>query len=1251
MGFTPNQQSAIDVRDRTLLVSAAAGSGKTFTLTQRIIRSIIDDGQDLSRLLIVTFTKAAASELKAKIARAVSEAISENPQNPRLQEQLIRLGSANISTIDSFFMEPVRSSFEKLGLPASIRMADEAELLPLKERIMREAVDEMFEKCEAYRDGGLSRVGYHDKYTDLIGIIAETRSAARIIPTLCDIYSKLLTSPEGIEQINKHAERLRSGAELEFFDTLEGGIVKRELIETAEYGAATLSMWKERLELCPDVPINMVQLFDSNATSFIALAEKLKASDYEAAKSAISGLDLGRLYLKKGEYPDVINDAKKARKTASDAMSSIYSKYLSLSSDELKKCLLTYSEMAYVIYDVIKSFDERYRQEKLARGVCEFSDMPIFMLRLLLDENGEPTEYARELSSRFDAVYIDEYQDVNEIQDKIFSIIGRDRRFMVGDIKQSIYGFREAEPSIFAQYRREFSTYDKQNDSPPAKGGGNTIFMSENFRCDENVVKFTNLICSGIFSAFAQSIGYTNDDDLRFAKGRPFQDYQSPKTVISLVHSPKYTQNYDTADSAVISAEMKSDEKAKSSASLADEAIVVANQIADLLRTQRNANGTPVRAGDIAVLVRSSANARPLMSALSKLRIKYALSSKTELFETDEMKLLVSLLEAIDNPRYDTSMCHLLTARTDQFKAFFSYQEVVTMRHEADAELSLFDALLKYANDGNDATLRARARDFALLMDKMRTEAGKLSADKLVKGLIFSPVFSGLATSSAYTFLYDCVCKYVKSNWNSLHSFLTYFKDLMENGSVGGEPDKSKNDAVSIMTIHQSKGLEFNVCFLFGFGKQFNLSNRYPLLFNKDFGITMKLPPNRQDEAPIIERIKTRHEETPIWKIVCDSVKKKQIEEEARVFYVALTRARERLYISASISGDYEDLQKKLSSSADYVYDVKKGNSYINWILLTLMRSEDRDSYTIDLYTKSYNELTRPFKWDYSVERSINSDDFEEEFAELYNTRSSITDAEKSISLIPSKIAASKVKPDMLDTSIFIPIPTGKLFSDSDEDAYEPEGDDAKQIKARIELMRSQKTDFDSLLRAGERPTAAERGTAMHQFLQFCDYDNVERLGVAKEIQRLREQRFISERSASMLDIGKLEAFFKSSLFSSIKTALCVHREFHFRMFRPVSDFTKNQKLIDLAANKSILIQGSIDLVVETADGRLILCDYKTDRVTKEEFKDRSLLINNMKARHGEQLNQYRSAVEQIFGKAPDKIYLFLLSIGDCIEV
>ena len=1251
MALTKAQQNAVDVRDRTLLVSAAAGSGKTYTLTQRIIKAIIEEGQDLSRLLIVTFTRAAAGELKAKIAKALSEAIAEHPDNIHLQKQLIRLGNAHISTIDSFFSEPVRANFEKLDLPASMRLSDDAELAPIREKIMQETLDSFFERCDKYTNESLAPVGFSNNFTDLLGIISGARDTSGLVPTFFDIYTKLITSPLGLEQLKAHSLRLRDNSTVDFFETVEGKAMKRELEETVRFAWRTFRKCVDDMQDDSFIASKYADCFLDNASQCHTILSALENGGYNEIKAAFEGYTPGRIpSISSSEKSDRSEYFKNLRGEINDKIKDIRAKYLYEDGDKLKKLFLVYSDMCAVLYAILCEFEKNYNDEKKRKGICEFSDMPKFMLTLLKDENGEPTEYAKALSESFDEVYIDEYQDVNEIQDTIFALIGKGHRFMVGDIKQSIYGFREAEPSIFADYRRSFPLYDKDNDKiERGENDGSTIFMSENFRCDENVIKFTNTVCSDIFSAFSESIGYTSDDDLKFGKGRPYPEYVSPKVTLNIVQTPPDTEGEGEDEEN----ENESSSTSDNAKNLRDEAIVTANQIAQILREEKNADGSPVTAGNIAILVRSHKHAKPIIDALGALNIKYALSSKGELFETEDMQLLVNLLSVIDNPRNDMPLCHLLTTASDVHSADFTLEEIVKIRKFQDGSKSLYDGMLIYADSGENEDIARRCRDFITLIGKMRSAAGKISADKLIKSLSSCEKYAALTFTDAYTYLYDSACKFVKNTWSSLYSFIRYFKDLMEHGDAGSEPDTKNRDAVTVMSIHQSKGLEFNVCVLFGFGKRFNMSNRYPIIFNKECGASMKLPPLFDGDTDPISKISMRYENNPIFKTVDKYNQSKQLEEEARIFYVALTRAREKLYISATLPKTLEEYLVKYRNCADTGYEIKKSKTYINWILLSLSRA-DEGIYSVNVYNKNSQRLTRPFSRENIRIESKTATEYDLDLSILLQGSSDRSDDEIRLSTVPAKVAASKVSSRMLDDSIFNPIPTGKLFTESDEDTDFASSDSALAVKKRIELMRSSSVSFDDLLATNKKPTATEIGTAAHAFLQFCDYESVIANGIDFEIERLKNERFITERTAEIINKKQkkqLEGFFKSDLFSSAKNASEIWREFKFGMFRDAKDFTENEETRNLVKDRRIFVQGSIDLVIKDADGSIILCDYKTDRVTSEELADRTLLINNIKERHGNQLSQYSYAIEKVFGQPPKSIYIYLLAIGDSIEV
>ncbi len=1248
MALTKAQQAAVDLRDRTLLVSAAAGSGKTFSLTKRIIKTIIEDGRDISRLLIVTFTKAAAGELRVKISKAISEAIAEHPENTHLQSQLIKLGNAHISTIDSFFSRPVRANFEKLGLPASIRLADEGELCEVRERAMSETLNAFFEDRSAFSEKKLSSVGYSDRYTELLGIISNARDSSDLIPTLTDIYKKLMTSPEGISALRAHSDRLSDNSKAEFFQTYEGRAVLHELYSTSRYAYDTLSRCCDDLAADEFLSVKYLPSFEEVRLLLIPILDALEKEDYDEARVAFNAFAPKAITrLKPDEKSELSEYYKELRGSLRDTVKEVGKTYLSRSKSELASLFSILSDMNSLLFDILTEFDRRYTAEKLRRGVCEFSDMPRFVLSLLRDKDGQPTEYARTLSASFDEVYIDEYQDVNEIQDLIFASIGNSHRFMVGDIKQSIYGFREAEPTIFADYRRKFPIYDKDNDVPPEGGGGNTVFMSENFRCDESIVRFTNAVCSRVFSAFSESIGYTSDDDLKFAKALPYDGYESPKVILDVIQKPED----DGASDDENTDDEENDYILKKSGSINDEAIVVANEIAQLLLHGKNADGTPIRPCDIAVLVRSNSTSRYLTNALSKLNISYALSSKGELFEGDDMRLIVDLLSVIDNPRSDIPLCHVLSAESESYESFFSLEEIISIRRAADKSKSLFDAAINYADAGEDKDIALRCREFVSLIEKMRASAYKLSADKFLKSLISSERFAPLTESDAFTYIYDSACRYVSNNWGGLYSFLKYFKGIIENGESGAEPQKKNTDAVTVMTIHQSKGLEFNVCFLFGFGKQFNFRSRHALSYDRKYGASMKLPPLERS-GDIIECIKVRFEDDPIQKIDARLNKLKQIEEEARILYVAMTRARERLYISATLRTSCKDALKKASCASDLSYEVKKGSSYIDWILLALSNDpEVSDVYSINIFTKGEPVLEPPITSTVSVHNATNISDREREYASLLSSPQSERAEERILSTIPSKAAASKASSHMLDDSAFIPIPVGKLFSDGEEQQSDGSNEDRKKILSRIELMRAAPPSFESLLEVNKKPTGAEVGTAAHLFLQYCNYKNVEENGLDAEIDRLEAERFITHRTASIINRLQLSGFFKSELYSHIRSAAHVRREFRFGMFLPAANFTENEELREIVKNKNIFVQGSIDIIIETASGELIICDYKTDRISAEERADRKLLIKSMKERHGEQIKQYRTAVERIFGKTPEKIFIYSLALGDTIEM
>ena len=1244
MEFTKSQKDAISAAGSTILVSAAAGSGKTFTLTQRIIKSIIGDGEncaDISRTLIVTFTRAAAAELKIRISSALSRAIAEHPSDSRLQKQLIMLGNAKISTIDSFFTEPVRANFEKLGFTSTPRLADSAELEETREQILANVLDGFFEKYNVCSDYKLTPLGYSNDFTELLAIFSGTRDSQDIYSNLFELYSKLITSPRGVNQLKDAAQKLEDDSQKEFFLTDVGKFVSGYLISLYKNCSDIFESLSEKASDDELLREKYLPVLQSDAERCRTLIIKTN-SGYAQAKDAFINCKTVKITaLKSNDKSNLSEYIKNTRSKLNKLINEAGKAFLNFDEEEIKNDFKKSSEYCMLLYSLLDRFDRLYAEEKRAKGVCEFSDMPRYMLKILQNEDGTPSDAADNLYNSFDEVYIDEYQDVNEIQDRIFELIGRNHRFMVGDIKQSIYGFRDAEPDIFAGYRKKFPTYLSQETYTGDEHGGRSVFMSDNFRCDENIIKFTNLVCSHMFTLCGGNIGYTKADDLVFSKALPYENYISPKVNINIIQKMP-------SESAISDNENNEEDPQSEEDVVSDEAIVTANEIANLLRSGIKADNKPIKASDITVLVRDKSSPKPLFEALKKLRIDYVIAENSELFDGEDMKTLVSLLESTDNPHNDTSLCALLTSNAFKGMPYMSLEEIITVRQKADKSDSLFDAVVKYGKasetDPLSTILSFRCASFVNTLEKLRSDSRKLAADLFLKLIASMPEFSKLCESRAFIYMYDCACKYVRNSWNGLFGFLKYFKRLIMSTKNSAEPEISTRNAVTVMTIHKSKGLEFNTCFLYGFGKRFNSQRKNSgIIFDRSLTFAAKLPKKDNDG--------TAYKTTALYEAVKQKLDLRNAEEEMRILYVALTRARERLYISASLSKSYVNFKDGIETDANSPFALLNHSDYISWIISAIsnfQRDNDRP-YNINVFTKGENRLCDPLIYDSAEKLIKRSDENALKYSRLLKEANIANKREKFLLDVPSKAAASKASPDMLDNSVFIPFEDYDGQKNSERDGYKSIS--AQALSSRIELMRSSKPDFESLLSANQKPTATEKGSVAHLFLQYCDFENAEKNGFENEILRLTEQKYITRRSADIINRGQIEKFFKSGFFRLIRNASEIKKEFRFGFFRNAEEFTAKPEIKELVHGKKIYIQGSIDLILVNPDGSLYICDYKSDRITDSEKNDIELLKSNLSTKHKNQLLQYRRAVKDIFGKAPDKIFIYSLPFGEAVEL
>lgn len=1257
MGLTDAQIAAINKRGRSVLVSAAAGSGKTYTLTKRIISKIIGDENnppcDISRMLIVTFTRSAAQDLREKIFKALTEAIEEHPDKPHLKEQLLHLGDAKISTIDSFFIDPVKENFDKLGLPANLRLADSSELGEIRQECLTSAIEEMYSKSNVCAGTSLCDINFRDDFLDLWNGLSSTKQISKINEYLIDIHKNAMTTPDGVETLKKNAEKLKEYADGDFFACPIGESIQHKSITTALLAESKFDYYIELMKSKPEEDLVLEKYlpkFEEYKTACISLAEKCRGT-YSEAKNAYEKFKLDDLRgidkEDKTPFAEECSDAKGNINKTITTKDGFGKKFLFRTPEEIKEQLLLTARYNEIIYEIIASFNKKYSDYKEEHGLFEFYDMPIYLLRLLKDES---LSVIKDMRSKYDEIYIDEYQDVNAIQDEIFKLIGGARkRFMVGDIKQSIYGFRDAVPELFSGYRDAFPKHD---DPAGKNSDGCTIFMSENFRCDTNVIDFSNTVCAFLFEAAGKSLNYQKEDDLKFGKTNIPDGYVPPKVQINIVEDltvkpkkkkgEKTDDTPDAGEAAIISAAEEE---------IPREIILCAKEIARLLKEEVKLNPDydpkdpnhkeppykSISPNDIAILVAKKKYAPVFAKALKKYGVSYHMSAISQLFDGEDMKALLFLLKVIDNPLDDVSLSGFLTASAYCGSPMFTLTELITMHRHSKGAKTLYDSVRQYGKDGeNDplgTLLSSRAREVIKLIGDLRAYSRRVSVEKLLKHIATNENFSLICETDAYVYLYDTACNYVKNSWSGLYSFLKVFKKLAENGDASFK-DATPAEAVNIMTIHQSKGLERHAIFLYKAEEDFpdmDASDR--LNYKAGLGCAMKLPTEVVDEDgnSAIEK----YESSIVRDAIIEKIRQDKALEQMRVLYVALTRARERLYISASIKGTFEDYKNKLRMNGTSSYAKLACKNFLSWITMSLIDQSNNinpDSFVINRINAADIDPNEVVDLTEAILSENNLSEEEKKYVDIIKNSRKATEGNEDVT-IPSKVAASKVSDTLFD------------FVSTDDGLND--GVNKEAIEERLKLLRS---NSKNLLKPTEKTaSAADIGTATHAFLQFCEFVELKNNGVEKEIERLVNEEYITAEDAELVDRQQIDQFVMSDLFELILSARNIRREFRFGLFVDAKDFAKNKDARSKLDGKKVYVQGSIDILMEADDGNIYICDYKTDRIGEGESIDKfkTRLYNT----HKHQLEQYKNAISTIYKKAPQKILIYSLPLGEAIEI
>jgi len=1181
--WTPAQERAINSRGN-VLVSAAAGSGKTATLSAKImnlLRTVPD--VSLTQFLIVTFTNAAAAELKERISREITKAAADDRGMLRHKRDV---AGADICTIHSFCMKLVRRYFSVLDVSPDFSILDEITAGNLKARAMEAVVDDCFRG-----DFKVTQSGGADIFT-LADTVGKTKDAMGLDESLRELAGKLDSMGYGTSKLAEYADSLEENAYRDFFETPHGEMIKGEFTSFAAHYSKRLGEVMCRMAESSAV----VEKYMPAAASLKEYLDRIASfsgtyPEMRVTVESYEAVPLGRLSSK--DKTDAAEEFQELRREITTKATKLADRYFSHSPESVTEASLRTAKVLRSCAEIIGEYRRRYTEMKRERGVLDFSDLEELALKLLVDENGNPTREALEVGESYRFVFIDEYQDTNYVQDTIFrAVSGSAERFFVGDIKQSIYRFRGAEPEVFSGYRRAWS--EDENDDTVTDGYplGHSIFMSENFRCAEPVIEFANAVSRYMFPY--GGIPFSEADCLRYG-GVAAGD--TPVEVCLIDHS----RNAKGSEEVSVS-----------------EAEYVAYRIYRLIKEE---NYNP---SDIAVILRSAnTSGGDFEAALKEKGIPVKRVGGSDFAEEPEVMLTLSILRAIDNPMKDISLAGAM------FSSVFGFtMEDLTLLRLDGADCPLYSSVERKAEE--EGVLGEKCRSFiAKLSDLRRTERG-MSADRFIEhvyaylNLFDAPeVKNRLFGETHLHMLHELARNYETGIFGGLYGFLAFVDDQLESGSLTTE-GKNDENGVTIVSIHKSKGLEYKLCFLSECGKERNtMDERKGVLFDKELGIGLRLP----DPGGLVLCGNLIRE------AVCAKMAREAAMEEMRTLYVAMTRAKERLIVTAKTHTSPEDelsSAENLSMFTDS-YQVLSASRMID-IILRSLALDDRAKPT-------YTVVPKDTPLDVTVTSEEVSPEKEESISaeEIAKVRENIAFVYPNAFLtdIPSKLSVSALYPTILD-------------GEDEDEALTIDGEtEVKEKAPRGAMPRPRFMTGDAVA------TGADRGTATHVFLQFADVERIRRDGVRSELERLTEKAFITAEMAALVNRAQVAHFAESGFVTRMLESRQIVREFRFNVLLPAENFTDDEKLKAALAERGekLTVQGVFDCVFVDSEGKLVLVDYKTDYITPEEFSNKELAYRKLRERHSRQLGYYKEAVKLIFGRYPDETYLYSLPLGDTVSI
>ena len=1188
MQFTPEQQKVIDLREKNILVSAAAGSGKTAVLVERILGLILDETKpvDIDRLLIVTFTNAAAGEMRERIGAAIEERLSKDPGNRHLQRQATLLHRALITTIDSFCLFVIKNNFNEIGLDPGFRVADGGEIELLKQDIINDVFEELLEDKKT-----------KDDFVELLETVAFRGREKILEETVLKIYNFSQSFPWPKEWLQDRYEDYLVNDSIE--NTSWGRLWKEDL-------ECQLMQMKKRLQ----VAMMICKEQDGPYPYLSALETDMEILDYLASKGweeryeKMQNLSFARLSAKKDA---AISENKKEcvkriRDEVKKELGSFGKKYFGFSKETIIKQMQETAGIEKTLIDTVLLFEKRFEEKKRQKNILDFHDMEHLALNILIEritdpETGEktwkPTKVAEDYCNYFKEIMIDEYQDSNLVQEYLLQSISGEchkqyNRFMVGDLKQSIYKFRLARPEIFLE---KYHSYSEEDDALQQR-----VDLHKNFRSRRQVIDSVNHVFYRIMGEQLGKIEYTEKE--------------------ALYPGAEYPEGEDDYTTELLLLESEGDEVKKAEATMIADRI---HQLVGKFRVKDKETGElrAARYGDVVVLLRSNSGwDEEFCRVFMEQDIPACVTSKTGYFSAKEVQILLSFLKTIDNPEQDIPLYGTMKSLLGRF----TDEEIAHMKSAGKGTLY---GNLKAAAEGESGE---KAKEFLETLDRYRDMVYIMPIHKLLRVYLketgylhyFAAMTGGETRVANVKMLLEKAENYEKTSYFGLFHFIRYMEQLQKydiDAGDGGSGDESA-DAVRIMSIHKSKGLEFPICIVAGLSKKINQQDvNAGLICDMDLGIGMEY-----------RNPKTRVRNTDLRRnVLAEKMRMDNLGEELRILYVAMTRAKEKLIMTGVVKNyeehmlSYEEIKKEEDLKIPFVV-LSRSNSFMDFILPTTVR--DCKCIQTTLWNpwslggeKQAREVLKQINRIEVEERlSLPMREEEQEKAQVLRKNFTMEYQHQDLQGLYAKTSVSELKMKAMEEKDIVAF---QMFEEPEVSSYVP-----NFIEEKGEV------------------TGTTRGNAYHrvmELLDFSDCENVE--NVLKYMETLVEEKRLEANYLPLIRKDKLDMFLKSDLCGRMKKADQERKLYREQPF--VLGLAANRVEESFPSNEKVLIQGIIDAYFEE-EGEIVLVDYKTDAIKKpEELIDR----------YATQMEYYREALEKLTGRKVKECILYSFALNKAILV